>query len=192
MSDQLNLIYSHYYVNIVGIGRFQLPNSKRPPHTNRLLASMASSRSAVAKIDWTKLTSALSLTPQTTSALNSFRKRNVDAHTKRNALKASRTEVDFAHYRSVLKNQAIINDIERAAKEFTPVVYDVSNVLSSIELFEKEAVKNAQETEKKIQEQLVDLRETIKNIDQARSPDDLSVRFPSPSPARPFFFACRC
>jgi hypothetical protein len=133
------------------------------------------SRSAVAKIDWTKLTSALSLTPQTNAALTAFRKRNVDAHTKRNALKTSRTSVDFAYYRSILKNQKVIDEIERAAKDFKPVTYDVSTVLKSIEGFEAEAVKNAEQTEKKISEQLVDLEETIKNIDQARAPDDLSV-----------------
>ena len=135
-----------------------------------------SSRSAVAKIDWPRLATALSLTPSTTSALTNFRKRNVDAHTKLNHLKASRTEVDFSHYRSVLKNTAVIDQIEKAAKEFKPVTYDVGSILKGIEGFESEAIQNAQETEKKISEQLVDLEETIKNIEQARAPDDLSVR----------------
>jgi precorrin isomerase len=134
-----------------------------------------SSRSAVAKIDWTRLTSALSLNPQTASALTAFRKRNVDAHTKLNHLKTTRTTVDFAYYRSVLKNTKIIDEIERAAKEFKPVTYDVSTVLKGIDEFEAEAVKNAEQTEKKISEQLVDLDQTIKNIDQARKPDELSV-----------------
>ena len=137
-----------------------------------------SSRSAVAKIDWNKLTSALSLTPKTTSSLTSFRKRNVDAHTKLNALKTSRTEVDFSYYRSILKNSAVIDQIEKAAKEFKPITYDVSTILKGIEGFEGEAVKNAEETEKKIAEQLVDLDQTVKNIEQARAPDDLSVIFP--------------
>jgi hypothetical protein len=136
-----------------------------------------STRSAVAKIDWTKLTSALSLTPQTTSSLTSFRKRNVDAHTKLNALRTSRTEIDFGYYRSVLKNQKVIDQIEKAAKEFKPVTYDVGTILKGIDAFEGEAVKNAQETEKKISEQLVDLEKTIKNIEQARGVDDLSVLF---------------
>jgi predicted nucleic acid-binding Zn-ribbon protein len=134
-----------------------------------------SSRSAVAKIDWTRLTSALSLNPQTTSALTSFRKRNVDAHTKLNHLKTSRTTVDLAYYRSVLKNQKVIDEIEKASREFKPATYDVSTILKGIEAFEVEAVKNAEQTEKKISEQLVDLEETIKNIDQARKPDELSV-----------------
>jgi len=136
---------------------------------------MTASRSAVAKIDWVRLTSALSLNPSTTSALTSFRKRNVDAHNKLNQLKTSRRTVDFNYYRSVLKNQKVIDEIEKAAKEFKPVTYDVSGILKSIDAFEAEAIKNAQDTEKKIGEQLVDLEETIKNIDQARPPDDLSV-----------------
>jgi len=69
----------------------------------------------------------------------------------------------------------VIDEIEKAAKDFKPVTYDVSTVLKSIEGFEAEAVKNAEQTEKKISEQLVDLEETIKNIDQARAPDDLSL-----------------
>jgi F-type H+-transporting ATPase subunit d len=69
----------------------------------------------------------------------------------------------------------VIDEIEKAAKDFKPATYDVSTVLKSIEGFEAEAVKNAEQTEKKISEQLVDLDETIKNIDQARLPDDLSV-----------------
>jgi len=134
-----------------------------------------STRSAVAKIDWTKLTSALSLTPQTTSSLTAFRKRNVDAHTKLNHLRTSRTEIDFAYYRATLKNQKVIDQIEKAAKGFKPVTYDVGVILKGIEGFETEAVKNAQETEKKISEQLVDLEQTVKNIQQARAVDDLSV-----------------
>jgi len=133
------------------------------------------SRSVVAKIDWIKLTSALSLNPQTTSALTAFRKRNVDAHNKLNQLKTAKTKVDFAHYRAVLKNQKIVDEIERAAREFKPATYDVTTILKGIEKFEAEAVKNAQDTEKKISEQLVDLEETVKNIEQARAPDDLSV-----------------
>jgi hypothetical protein len=134
-----------------------------------------SSRPVVAKIDWNKLTSALSLTPQTTSSLTSFRKRNVDAHTKLNALRASRTQIDFSYYRSVLKNQAVVDQIERAAKQFKPATYDVGVILKGIDGFEAEAVKNAEDTEKKIAEQMVDLEETVKNIDQARHPDELSV-----------------
>ena len=134
-----------------------------------------SSRSAVAKIDWPRLATALSLTPSTTSALTNFRKRNVDSHTKLNHLKTSRTEIDFSYYRSTLKNTAVIDQIEKAAKEFKPVTYDVGVILKGIEGFESAAVKNAQETEKKIAEQLADLDETIKNIEQARAPDDLSV-----------------
>jgi hypothetical protein len=150
------------------------PNCQFKGNPSTAISKMTS-RSAVAKIDWTRLTSTLSLNPQTGAALTSFRKRNVDAHTKRNALKTSRTAVDFSYYRSILKNQKVIDEIEKAAKDFKPVTYDVSTVLKSIDGFEAEAIKNAEQTEKKISEQLVDLDETSKNIDEARLPDDLSV-----------------
>ena len=74
-----------------------------------------------------------------------------------------------------MKNQKVIDEIEKASKEFKPATYDVSTILKGIEAFEAEAVNNAEQTEKKISEQLVDLEETIKNIDQARKPDELSV-----------------
>jgi F-type H+-transporting ATPase subunit d len=138
-----------------------------------------SARSAVARIDWPKLATALSLTPATTSALTAFRKRNVDAHNKLNHLKASKTEVDFAYYRGLLKNTKVIDEIEKASKSFKPVTYDVTRVLKGIEAFEGEAVKSAQETEKKIAEQLKDMEETVKNIEQARHPEELSVQPPS-------------
>jgi len=137
-----------------------------------------SARSAVAKIDWPKLATALSLTPQTTASLTAFRKRNVDAHNKLNQLKSSRTAVDLSYYRAVLKNTAVVDEIEKAAKGFKPVTYDVSGILAGIEKFEVEAVKSAQETEKKIVEQMKDLEETVKNIEQARQPEELSVIIP--------------
>ena len=159
-------------------------SSAEPIHRQSVLVCVhpspaMASRSVVARIDWPKLASALSLTPATTSALTAFRKRNVDAHNKLNQLRASKTEVDLAYYRGVLKNSKVIDEIEKAAKSFKPITYDVGGVLKGIEAFEGEAVKSAQETEKKISEQLKDLEETVKNIDQARHPEELSVRPPS-------------
>ena len=78
-----------------------------------------------------------------------------------------------------MKNQAVIDEIEKAARAFKPVTYDVTTILKGIEGFEQEAVKSARETEKKIQEQLKDLETTIKNIEEARAPDELSVCPPS-------------
>lgn len=72
----------------------------------------------------------------------------------------------------------MVDEVEKAARTFKPATYDVSTILKGIEQFEIEAVKNAEETEKKILEQLVDLETTVKNIEQSRDPDDLSVLSP--------------
>jgi hypothetical protein len=85
------------------------------------------------------------------------------------------TTVDFSHYRSVLKNQAVIDEIEKRFKEFKPATYDVSRQLKAIEAFEVEAVKNAEATKEKVDLELKDLEATLKNIETARPFEDLTV-----------------
>ena len=48
--------------------------------------------------------------------------------------------VNFEHYRSILKNQAIVDEAEKAFKSFTPVTYDVNAHVKAIETFEATAV----------------------------------------------------
>ena|ERR1700731_4461621 len=77
---------------------------------------------------------------ETISALQAFRKRHHDAQHSHNQLSTQPTTIDFAHYRSVLKNQAIIDEAEKLMKEFKPVTYDVSTHINAIEAFEAKAV----------------------------------------------------
>jgi len=84
-------------------------------------------------------------------------------------------EIDFAHYRSILKNQAVVDEIEAAYKAFKPKTYDVSKTLSAIESFEAAAVKNAETTKSKVDAELQNLSMTLKNISEARSFDELTV-----------------
>ena len=83
--------------------------------------------------------------------------------------------VDFAAYRSQLKNQAVIDQIETEFKNFKPVSYDVGRQLKAIEAFEAQAVKNAQETKGVVDRELQDLEATLKNIEEARPFHDLTV-----------------
>lgn len=85
------------------------------------------------------------------------------------------TTVDFAQYRSVLKNQAVVDEIEKRFKEFKPATYDVARQLKAIDAFEVEAVKNAQATKEKVDLELKDLEATLKNIETARPFDELTV-----------------
>lgn len=83
--------------------------------------------------------------------------------------------MDFQHYRSTLKNQAIVNEIENHFKSFKPVTYDVSKQLKAIEAFEAQAVKNAEETKGKVESELKNLEKTLENIETARPFEDLTV-----------------
>lgn len=85
------------------------------------------------------------------------------------------TTIDFAHYRSTLKNQAVVDEIEKRFKAFKPVTYDVNRQLKAIDAFEAEAVKNAVATKEAVDLELKDLAATLTNIEEARPFEDLTV-----------------
>ena len=132
-------------------------------------------RSAALKVDWAKIGTSLGLKGQTASALAAFKKRNDDARRKVQVLSDAPQTVDFAQYRSVLKNQSVIDEIENHFKSFKPTTYDVGRQIKAIEAFETQAVKNAQETKGLVDKELADLEKTLKNIEEARPFEDLTV-----------------
>lgn len=83
--------------------------------------------------------------------------------------------VEFAEYRSMLKNTAIVDDIEKQFKGFAIKKYDVGRQLKAIDAFEAQAVKSAEETKGKVDAELKDLEKTLKNIETARPFEDLTV-----------------
>lgn len=117
----------------------------------------------------------MGLGKNTTAAVQTFRKRADDARRHLTALKNQKTDVDFGHYKSVLKNQEIVNQAEKILREFKPVTYDVSSQLKAIDAFEAKAVEQAQASSDKIEAELKDLKATLKNIEDARPFDQLSV-----------------
>ncbi|KAL5604819.1 hypothetical protein BROUX41_001843 [Berkeleyomyces rouxiae] len=132
-------------------------------------------RSAATKLDWVKVASSLGLRGQTASSLQAFKKRNDEARRKLTALNELPTSVDFAHYRSVLKNQAVVDEIEKRFASFKPSTYDVARQVKAIEAFEVEAIKNAEATKTKVDLELKDLEKTLTNIESARPFEDLTV-----------------
>ncbi|KAI0849892.1 hypothetical protein F5Y00DRAFT_234102 [Daldinia vernicosa] len=132
-------------------------------------------RSAALKLDWIKVTSSLGLRGQTVAGLQAFKQRNENARRKLQALSELPTTVDFAYYRSVLKNQAVVDEIEKRFTAFKPAQYDVARQLKAIEAFEIEAIKNAQSTKEKVDLELKDLEATLKNIETARPFEELTV-----------------
>jgi F-type H+-transporting ATPase subunit d len=132
-------------------------------------------RSAALKVDWAKIGTSLGLKGQTAASLQSFKKRNEDVRRRLQLLSEQPQEVDFKHYRSVLKNTAVIDEIEGHVKAFKPKTYDVGRQIKAIETFEMQAVKNAEETKGKVDLELKDLDRTLKNIEEARPFEDLTV-----------------
>lgn len=121
------------------------------------------------------MSTSLGLRGQTAASLQSFKKRNDDARRKVQLLSEQPQAVDFSHYRKVLKNQAIVDEIENHFKNFKPASYDVSRQLKAIDAFEAQAVSNAEQTKGKIDSELVNLQKTLENIETARPFEDLTV-----------------
>ena len=78
---------------------------------------------------------------ETIAGVQAFRKRHGDAQREHGQYAAQPTTVDFAHYRSVLKNQAVVDEAEKIIQNFKPVTYDVSAHVKAIEAFEAKAVR---------------------------------------------------
>ncbi|MCJ1300955.1 ATP synthase d subunit [Hypocenomyce scalaris] len=136
---------------------------------------MAVGRSAALKVDWSKIGTSLGLKGQTAAALQAFKKRNDEARRKVHLLSDQAQTVDFQHYRDILKNQSVVDEIENHFKQFKPASYDVGRQIKAIETFEKQAVKSAEETKGKVDMELRDLEKTLKNIEEARPFEDLTV-----------------
>ena len=127
------------------------------------------------KLDWANLPTKLGIKGSTAQALAAFKKRNDDARRKVQILSEQPQKVDFAAYRSQLRNTAVIDDLEKQLSSFQPKKYDVSRQLKAIEAFEAQAVKSAEATKGKVDAELQDLEKTLKNIETARPFEDLTV-----------------
>ena len=146
-----------------------------PKPARKKTNALPSQRSAALKLDWTKLGTQLGLKGQTATALQSFKKRNDDARRKVAILSEQPQTIDFSYYRSILKNQSVIDDVEKQFNAFKPATYDVSRQIKAIEAFESQAIKSAEETKTVVERELSDLNKTLKNIEDARPFADLTV-----------------
>ncbi|KAI9315206.1 hypothetical protein BX666DRAFT_1861068 [Dichotomocladium elegans] len=130
-------------------------------------------RAAAKQLDWAKLSS--NIPAETAAALQAFRKRNDEAKRVLFELKEQSTTVDFAHYRSVLNNQAIVDQAEKAVQGFKPVAYNLDAQLKAIDQFEAKAIEKATSTVQKIDAELKDLHATLSNIESSRPIEQLTV-----------------
>ncbi|KAF7978333.1 hypothetical protein HWV62_36095 [Athelia sp. TMB] len=132
-------------------------------------------KTAAAVVDFTRIYSTLGLGKETISSLQAFRKRHGEAQRIHAQYASQPTTVDLAHYRSILKNQAVVDDVAKLLADFKPVTYDVSAHVKAIETFEATAVAKAKETVEKVDVELKDLQATLANIEDARPFEDLTV-----------------
>ncbi|GJN90792.1 hypothetical protein Rhopal_003806-T1 [Rhodotorula paludigena] len=130
---------------------------------------------AAAAVDWTRITSKLGLGRETLAELNAFRQRAATARTANAAVKEQKTSVDFEHYRAVLKNKDIVAEGEKLFKSFKAVDYDLQAQLKAIAAFEAKAVASAKEAATKVESELGNLNSTLKNIQDARPFDQLTL-----------------
>ncbi|QLG74706.1 hypothetical protein HG535_0H00310 [Zygotorulaspora mrakii] len=136
---------------------------------------MSLSNAAASKLNWAKVIATLKLTGKTSAQLSAFKKRNDEARRQLYELESQETSVDFEHFRSALKNRAVVDQIEQSFKSYKPVSLDASKQLSVIKAFETQAFSNAKETEQLVASELKALQETLKNIESARPFDELTV-----------------
>ena len=112
---------------------------------------------------------------ETIASLQAFRKRHSEAQRVQAQYASQPTTVDLEHYRSILKNKAIVNEAAKILRDFKPVTYDVNAHIKAIETFETSAVAKAKETVAKVDVELKDLQATLANIENARPFEDLTV-----------------
>lgn len=75
----------------------------------------------------------------------------------------------------MLKNTAIVDEMEKQLSGFAVKKYDVSRQLKAIDAFEAQAVKSAEETKTLVDQELKDLEKTLANIQGAREFEELTV-----------------
>ena len=75
----------------------------------------------------------------------------------------------------MLKNQAVVDEIEGFLKSYKPQTYDVSKQVKGIEAYESAAVKSAEETQGIVEKELRSLEKTLANIEEARPFDQLTL-----------------
>ncbi|ETS61574.1 hypothetical protein PaG_04328 [Moesziomyces aphidis] len=117
----------------------------------------------------------LGLGKNTLAQISAFRKRADDAKRQLAQLQQQKTDVDFAHYNKLIRNKDVVSQAQKILAEFKPVTYDVQAQLKAIDAFESKAVEQAQATASKIEAELKDLKATLKNIEEARPFNQLSV-----------------
>ncbi|ORX73555.1 mitochondrial ATP synthase [Linderina pennispora] len=124
-------------------------------------------RKFLTSINWPVVSSVLSKHTEITKSLGSFRKAYEEAERQLTVLKEADRPVDFAHYRSVLKNKEIVDKLEKLANAQKVAKVDLAEQLKTIAAFEAKAVASAELYVKETEANL--------NIETARPITQLTV-----------------
>ncbi|KAJ2244309.1 ATP synthase d subunit, partial [Coemansia sp. RSA 455] len=90
-------------------------------------------------------------------------------------LKEADRAIDFDHYRRILKNNDIVDKLEKVARAQKIVKVDLADQLKTISVFEAKAIASAELYVKETAANLADLNETVANIETARPVTQLTV-----------------
>ncbi|KAJ3342284.1 ATP synthase d subunit [Gonapodya sp. JEL0774] len=134
---------------------------------------MSVAKSAATKIDWATLTS--NLRPETVASLSAFRRRHGDLSAQIAELRSQLKPIDFTSYRQSLQNTKVVDEAEKAIKGFVPAKYDVSEQIKLINAQEAKTLALAERTAAKVEVEVKELGELLKNIENARPVDQLTV-----------------
>ncbi|KAJ3129562.1 ATP synthase d subunit [Nowakowskiella sp. JEL0407] len=130
-------------------------------------------KSIASQINWSALSAKLK--PDTVLALTNFHRRHQELSKQILELKEQKTSIDFAHYKSILSNKAIVDEAEKALSSFKPASYDLTEQIRIIEEQEVKAVAAAEKTAKKINVEMTELNDLLKNIETARPIEQVTV-----------------
>ncbi|PVU87799.1 hypothetical protein BB561_006168 [Smittium simulii] len=134
-----------------------------------------SARNLVESINWATLTSALSKKAQVVKSLSSFNKKYQELDRELASLREQKTDLAFEHYRDLLKNTKIVDEMQAKYSGYKLEKLDTQKYIATLADFEKTAVASATEYSSELQTKLTDLVQTVQNIDNTRSVTQLTV-----------------
>ncbi|PVU99606.1 hypothetical protein BB559_000564 [Furculomyces boomerangus] len=125
-------------------------------------------RKLVQAIDWPRVSAVLARKPEVVKSLSAFNKKFQEVDRELVLLKEQKLDLDFDHYRKVLKNKKIVDDMELKFKSYEIKKLDTKEHLKIIGEFESSATASATGYASELETKLSGLFETVGNIENAR------------------------
>merc|ERR1711879_777430 len=130
-------------------------------HTHHTTAIMATRVAKAAAVDWQRITSSLGLQKDTLQALQAFRKRHGDAKVAHQQVKDLKADVDFAHYKNVLKNQEVVSQLEQELGNLDATLKDIESARPFDQLTTGDVAKARPQLTKAVEEMVKNGKWTV-------------------------------